>query len=158
MRTGWWANFDKYIISFLKSYYGDAATKENDFRFDWLPRVTGDHSHFGYWLDMMDGKLEGLFIMGRIPAVGAPNGRLERKALAKLKWLVVRDFVETEPALFWYNSPEVARGELNIDDIATEVFLMPAAGVPEKDGTFVNTQRLLQFHNKGADPPGRLLR
>jgi formate dehydrogenase major subunit len=153
-KTGWWANFDKYIVSFLKSYYGDAATKENDFCFDWLPRVTGDHSHFGYWLDMMDGKLEGLFIMGQNPAVGAPNGRLERKALAKLKWLVVRDLVETEPASFWYNSPEVARGELNPDDIATEVFLMPAAGVPEKDGTFVNTQRLLQFHNKGSEAPG----
>ena len=152
--SGWWANFDKYIISFLKSYYGEAATAENDYCFDWLPRVTGDHSHFGFWLDMMDGKVDGLFIMGQNPAVGAPNGRLERKALAKLKWLVVRDFVETEPASFWYNSPEVERGELNPDTIATEVFLMPAAGVPEKDGTFVNTQRLLQFHNKGADPPG----
>src|SRR6185312_1811709 len=88
--TGWWANFDKYIISFLKTYYGEAANKENDFRFNWLPRVTGDHSEFGFWLDMADGKLEGLFIMGQNPAVGAPNGRLERKALAKLKWLVVR--------------------------------------------------------------------
>lgn len=152
--TGWWANFDKYIISFLKSYYGDAATKETDYCFDWLPRVTGDHSHFGFWLDMMDGKLEGLFIMGQNPAVGAPNGRLERKALAKLKWLVVRELVETESASFWYNSPEVERGELSPDSIETEVFLFPAAGVPEKDGTFVNTQRLLQFHNKGAEPPG----
>jgi formate dehydrogenase major subunit len=152
--TGWWANFDKYIVSFLKSYYGDAATAQNDYCFDWLPRVTGDHSHFGYWLDMMDGKVDGLFLMGQNPAVGAPNGRLERKALAKLKWLVVRDMVETEPASFWYNSPEVERGELNPDTIATEVFLMPAAGVPEKNGTFVNTQRLLQFHNQGPEPPG----
>jgi len=152
--TGGWANFDKYIISFLKSYYGEAATAENDYCFDWLPRVTGDHSHFGFWLDMMDGKVDGLFIMGQNPAVGAPNGRLERKALAKLKWLVVRDMVEVEPASFWYNSPEVERGELNPDTIATEVFLMPAAGVAEKSGTFTNTQRLLQFHNKGPEPPG----
>jgi formate dehydrogenase major subunit len=152
--SGWWANFDKYIVSFLKAYYGAAATSGNDYCFDFLPRVTGDHSHFGYWLDMMDGKVEGLFIMGQNPAVGAPNGRLERKALAKLKWLVVRDLVETEPASFWYNSPEVKRGELTPDTIATEVFLFPAAGVPEKDGTFVNTQRLLQFHNKGPEPPG----
>lgn len=152
--TGWWANFDKYIISFLKAYYGEAANKENDFRFNWLPRVTGDHSEFGFWLDMADGKLEGLFIMGQNPAVGAPNGRLERKALAKLKWLVVRDMVEVESASFWYNSPEVERGELNPDTIATEVFLMPAAGSAEKSGTFVNTQRLLQFHNKGPEPLG----
>jgi formate dehydrogenase major subunit len=151
---GWWANFDKYIISFLKAYYGAAATAQNDYCFDWLPRVTGDHSHFGYWMDMMDGKVEGLFIMGQNPTVGAPNGRLERKALAKLKWLVVRDMVEVEPASFWYNSPEVGRGELNPDTIATEVFLMPVAGVPEKDGTFTNTQRLLQYHKKGPEPPG----
>ncbi len=153
-KTGWWANFDKYIISFLKSYYGDAATAENDYCFDYLPRVTGDHSHFGYWLDMADGKMEGLFIMGQNPAVGAPNSRLERKALAKLKWLVVRDLVETEPASFWYNSPEVERGELSPDTIATEVFLFPAAGTAEKSGSFTNTQRLVQYRQKGADPPG----
>ena len=77
---------------------------------------------------MADGKVEGLFVMGQNPAVGAPNGRLQRNALAKLKWLVVRDMVETETASFWYNSPEVERGELNPDKIGTEVFLMPAAG------------------------------
>jgi formate dehydrogenase major subunit len=90
-RTGWWWNFDKYIVSLLKAYYGEAATKENDWGFNWLPRVTGDHSHQGYFLEMMDGKVEGLFVMGQNPAVAAPNSRLERKALAKLKWLVVRD-------------------------------------------------------------------
>jgi formate dehydrogenase major subunit len=152
--TGWWGNFDKYIVSFLKSYYGEAATAENDYCFDYLPRVTGDHSHFGYWLDMMDGKMEGLFIMGQNPAVGAPNGRLERKALAKLKWLVVRDLTEVEPASFWYNSPEVERGELNPDNIGTEVFLFPAAGTAEKSGSFTNTQRLVQYRQKGPDPPG----
>ena len=152
--SGMWANFDKYITSLLKAWYGDAATAENDYGFDWLPRVTGDHSHFGYWLDMLDGKVEGLFVMGQNPAVGAPNGRLERKALAKLKWLVVRDMVETETASFWYASPEVERGELDPKKITTEVFLFPAAGQAEKSGTFTNTQRLVQFHNKAIDPPG----
>ncbi len=153
-RTGLWSSFDKYLISLLKAYYGDAATYENDYGFDWLPRVTGDHSHFGYWLDMADGKMDGLFVMGQNPAVGGANGRLERKALANLKWLVVRDMVETETAAFWYASPEVERGELVPESIATEVFLFPAAGTAEKDGTFTNTQRLLQFRNKGPDPPG----
>ncbi len=114
---GWWSNIDKYIVSLLKAYYGDAATKENDFGFNWLPRLSGDHSHFGYWLDMADGKLEGLFVMGQNPAVGAPNARLERKALAKLKWLVVRDLVETETASFWLDSPEIASGELRTEEI-----------------------------------------
>jgi formate dehydrogenase major subunit len=138
----------------MKAYYGDGATKDNNWGFDWLPRVTGDHSHFGYWLDMADGKVEGLFVMGQNPAVGASNGRLERKALANLKWLVVRDMVETETASFWYASPEIERGELSPDTIATEVFLFPAAGTAEKEGTFTNTQRLLQFREKAVDPPG----
>ena len=151
--SGWWHNFDKYIVSLLKAWYGDAATAGNDFGFGWLPRVDGDHSHQGYWLDMAAGKLEGLFVLGQNPAVGAPNGRLERKAMAQLRWLVVRDLVEVETASFWYDSPEVERGELRTEEIATEVFLLPAAGHAEKDGTFTNTQRLLQWHEKAVDPP-----
>jgi formate dehydrogenase major subunit len=151
---GWWFNIDKYIISLLKAYYGDAATKANDFGFSWLPRLTGDHSHFGYWLDMADGKLEGLFVMGQNPAVGAPNARLERKALSKLKWLVVRDLVEIETASFWLDSPEIANGELRTEEIETEVFLFPAASHVEKAGTFTNTQRLLQWREQAVEPPG----
>ncbi len=153
-QTGVWASFDKYIVSLLRAYYGGAVSRENDWGFDWLPRVTGDHSEFGYWLQMADGNMEGLFVMGQNPAVGAPNGRLQRKAMANLKWLVVRDMVETETAAFWKDSPEVQRGELEPSKIKTEIFLMPAAGQAEKSGTFTNTQRLLQYHNKSVDPPG----
>jgi formate dehydrogenase major subunit len=152
--TGWWWNFDKYIVSLLKAYYGEGAKKENDWGFNWLPRVTGDHSHQGYFLEMLDGNVEGLFVMGQNPAVAAPNSRVERKALSKLKWLVVRDMVELETASFWYDSPEVEREELRPEEIATEVFLLPAAGHAEKDGCFTNTQRLLQWHQKAVDPPG----
>jgi formate dehydrogenase major subunit len=153
-RTGWWKNFDKYIISLLKAYYGDAAQPENEFGFNWLPRVTGDHSHQGYWLDMLDGKVDGLFVMGQNPAVAGPNSGMERRGLAKLKWLVVREMVEIETASFWYDSPEVKRGEVRPEEIQTEVFLMPAAGHAEKDGTFTNTQRLLQWREKAVEPPG----
>jgi formate dehydrogenase major subunit len=152
--TGWWANFDKYIVSLLKAYYGDAATRENEYGFKWLPRISGDHSHQGYWLDMADGKMEGLFVMGQNPAVGAPNASLERKALAKLKWLVVRDMVELETGVFWKDSPEVQSGALSPDQIGTEVFFLPAAGHAEKAGTFTNTQRMLQWHEKAVEPPG----
>ena len=152
--AGLWTKFESFMVSFLKSWYADAATKDNDWGFHLLPRVTADHSELGYWLDMADGKLDGLFVMGQNPAVGAPNGRLQRKAMANLKWLVVRDLVETETASFWKDSPEVARGELRPEDIGTEVFLMPAAGPAEKSGSFTNTQRLLQWHNKAVDPPG----
>ena len=152
--AGWWGNFDKYIVSLLKAWYGTAATRENDFGFGWLPRISGDHSHQGYWLEMADGRIDGLFVMGQNPAVGAPNAALERRALANLKWLVVRDLVEVETASFWKDSPEVAAGETSPETIGTEVFFFPAAGHAEKDGTFTNTQRLLQWHEKAIDPPG----
>ena len=153
-QAGLWSRFDAFFISLMRAWYGDAATKENEWGFQWLPRVTGDHSEQGYWLDMADGKMEGLFVMGQNPAVGATNGRLQRKAMSKLKWLVVRDLIETETASFWKDSPEVERGELDPAEIATEVFLMPAAGSVEKSGTFTNTQRLLQWHNQAVEPPG----
>jgi formate dehydrogenase major subunit len=152
--AGWWANLDKYIVSLLKAWYGDAAGENTDSGFQFLPRVTGDHSHFGYWMEMEKGNVEGLFVMGQNPAVGAPNARLQRKAMRNLKWLVVRDFVETETATFWKDSPEVARGELNPKDIGTEIFLMPACGHAEKDGSYTNTQRMVQFHEKAVDATG----
>jgi formate dehydrogenase major subunit len=93
-------------------------------------------------------------LMGQNPAVGAPNSRLQRKALSKLKWLVVREMVEIESANFWRESPEIERGELNAEDIETEVFFFPAAGHAEKEGAFTNTQRLLQWREKAVDPPG----
>ena len=68
--------------------------------------------------------------------------------------MVVRDFYETETAAFWRNSPEIKSGELKTADIKTEVFFLPSAMVPEMEGSFTNTQRLLQYHEKAADPPG----
>jgi len=151
--AGMWAGFDRYIVSLLAAWYGPGS-REHDFGFEWLPRISGDHSHQGYWLDMADGRIDGLFVMGQNPAVGAPNAALERRALARLEWLVVRDMVEVETATFWKDSPEVRSGELVPDRIGTEVFFVPAAGHAEKEGTFTNTQRLLQWHEKAVDPPG----
>jgi formate dehydrogenase major subunit len=153
-KTGLWSKLPDFTISLLKAYYGRRATKENEFGWRWIPRVTKDHSHFSFLTEIADGRMDGLFIIGQNPAVGGQHARFERKALAKLKWLVVRDLVEIESACFWYNSPEVERGELKPEEIATEVFLFPAAGHAEKDGTFTNTQRLLQWREKAVEPPG----
>ena len=101
-----------------------------------------------------DGGLDGLLVMGQNPAVGSIHSGLQRRALAHLKWLVVRDLAELETATFWRDAPEVKSGELRPEDIQTEVFLMPAASHIEKDGHFTNTQRLLQWHDKALDPPG----
>ena len=99
-RRGWWSNFDKYIVSLLKAWYGDAATPENGFAFEALPLINGNHSHFPSMLRALDGALDGLLCMGQNPAVGSQNAGLVRRALANLKWLVVRDLneVETRPS------------------------------------------------------------
>ncbi len=151
---GWWSHFDKYIVSLLKAYFGEAATEENDYGFGHLPKLSGNHSHFPTMMRAFDGGLEGLFVMGQNPAVGSQHSGLQRRALSHLRWLVVRDLSDLETASFWKDGPEVRSGELRTEDIETEVFLMPAAAHLEKEGTFTNTQRLLQWKDKALDPPG----
>ena len=152
--TAFWSNLPKFMVSQLKAWYGDAATPENQFGYDWLPKIMGDHSHMPVFVDMSKGKIKGMFALGQNPAVGGQNAGFQRKALARLDWLVVRDLFETETASFWKDSPEVKSGELQTADIKTEVFFLPAAAVPEMDGSFTNTQRLVQWHDKAVDPPG----
>jgi formate dehydrogenase major subunit len=152
--TGLWNSYPAYFISLLKSYYGKNATPDNDFGYEWVPKITGNHSFFEYLYDMADGKMEGMFLMGQNPAVAAANSRFQRTCLSKLKWLVVREMVEIEAATFWRDSPEVDRGELRAEDIETEVFQFPAAGHAEKAGAFTQTQRMLQWRQKAVDPPG----
>jgi formate dehydrogenase major subunit len=141
---GWWCHFDKYIVSLLKAWFGDAATDGNDFGFRHLPKITGNHSHFPTTLRMLDGEIDGFFVMGQNPAVGSQHAGLQREALGQLKWLVVRDLAELETANFWRDQP----------DCQTEVFLMPAASHVEKAGHFTNTQRLLQWRDQALHPPG----
>jgi len=153
LSTSYWGNYPKFAVSYFKAQFGDAATKENNYGYDYHPKITGDHSHLPMFVDMMNGKIKGFLVMGQNPAVGGQNARFQRKALAKLDWMVVRDFYETETSAFWRNSPEIKSGELKTADIKTEVFFLPAATVPEMEGSFTNTQRLLQQHEKAADPP-----
>jgi formate dehydrogenase major subunit len=153
-KGGFWGHTDAYLISLLKAYYGDRATADNDYCFDYLPRISGDHSTYPTTLAMLDGKVKGYFLFGENPAVGSANSGLHRKALAKLDWLVVRDLVEIESATFWRDAPEIESGELRTTDIGTEVFFLPAASHVEKEGTFTNTQRLLQWREKALDPKG----
>jgi formate dehydrogenase major subunit len=152
--TGLWNSLPAYFISLLKAYYGKNATAENDFGYNWVPKITTNHSFFEYLYDMADGKMEGMFMMGQNPAVAAANSRFERASLSKLKWLVVREMVEIEAATFWRDSPEIEHGELKTEEIETEIFFFPAAGHAEKEGAFTQTQRMLQWRQKAVDPPG----
>ena len=148
--AGYWANLPKFMVSLLKAWYGEAASKANDFGYDWVPKITGDHSHISTAAAMADGKVNGFIVFGQNPAAGSPNAKLQRKALAQLDWLVTLDLFETETAAFWYAAPEAP----DPGKIKTEVFMIPTAAPAEKDGTFTNTQRLLQYHDKAVDPPG----
>jgi formate dehydrogenase major subunit len=153
-QKGFWTAADAYMVSLLKAWFGDAATKENDFGFDWLPRISGDHGTYQTTVDMLDDKVEGYFLLGQNPAVGSANGKLQRLGMSHLKWLVVRDFNMIESATFWKDGPEIATGEMRPADIGTEVFFLPAAAHTEKAGTFTQTQRLLQWHHKAVEPSG----
>ncbi len=149
---GYWGNMRDYVVSLLKAYWGDAATAENEFAFNYLPRLTGSHSTYDTTMAMVEGKVKGYFLFGQNPAVGSANVRMQRLGMSKLDWLVVRDFSLIESATWWQDGPEIESGEMRTEDIDTEVFFLPAAAHTEKDGTFTNTQRMVQWHHKAVEP------
>jgi formate dehydrogenase major subunit len=166
-RQGWasmnyWVNYPKFMVSLLKSLYGPAATRENEFGYGWMPKVDGNYSWLYIFDDMYRGHStrvggqepgpEGLISFGMNPVGLGPNSKKMVAALAKLKWLVVVENVETETAIFWKAPPEYGGPE--VSQIQTEVYLLPAASFAEKDGTFTNSARWLQWKWKALDPPG----
>lgn len=147
---GSWTNLPKYIVSLLKAWYGDAATAENEYGYQWIPKLDEDLSEMSYFVKMHRGEVKGFFLFGQNPAVGGPNARLQRDAMRKLQWLVVLDMFETESASVWYADPEGKDPKT----VPTEVFLLPVAAITEKEGTLTNTERLVQWHERATDPPG----
>ncbi len=153
-QKGFWRNADTYVVSLLKEYWGESATRDNDFCFDYLPRINGDHGTYRTVMDMVDGKVFGYFLLGQNPAVGSAHGRLQRLGMANLDWLVVRDLTMIDSATFWENAPEIETGEIAPQQCRTEVFFFPAASHVEKAGTFTQTQRMLQWREKAVEPTG----
>jgi formate dehydrogenase major subunit len=151
---GFWANTRQYLVSLLKAWWGDAATAGNDFCYDYLPRLTGSHSTYDTVLAQLNGTCKGYFLFGQNPAVGSANARMQRLGMANLDWLVVRDMVMIESATWWKDGPEVQTGEMRPEDVATEVFFLPAAAHTEKAGSFTNTERMLQWRHQAAEPAG----
>jgi len=148
--ANWWQHTPKYVVSLLKAWYGDAATKDNEFGFHYLPKIESgkNYSHISLFEAMYSGVIKGLMVWGQNPAVGGPNANLERLALEQLDWLVVADIWHTETANFWQ------RPGVNKADIKTEVFLLPALNSFEKEGSVTNSGRLSQWRYKAADGPG----
>jgi formate dehydrogenase major subunit len=152
MTKGFWANTGAYMTSLLKAWWGPAATAENGFCYDYLPRLTGDHSTYPTIVEQIRGTCRGYFLMGQNPSVGSANARMQRLGLANLDWLVVRDMAMIESATWWQDGPEIETGEMRTEDIKTEVFFLPAAAHTEKSGSFTNTQRMLQWHHEAVPP------
>jgi formate dehydrogenase major subunit len=151
--TGYYANTPKFVVSYLKSMYGDAATQENEFGYEWHPKILGDHSHLPMFVAMNAGKVKGMLCIGQNPATSL-NAKMERAAMRQLEWLIVKDNWLHETANFWKTAPEVTNGDVKTTDIKTEVFFFPASQIAETEGTFTNTQRMLQSHFKAAEAPG----
>jgi formate dehydrogenase major subunit len=147
LSLNWWKNYPKYMVSLLKAWYGNT---DHNTSFNYLPKTTkpyNDYSHIAIFEAMYEGDVKGLMCWGQNPAVGGPNSNMERAAMDKLDWLVAVDLWETETAAFW------KRPAANSAEIATEVFLLPAACSYEKEGSVSNSGRWMQWRYKAIDPP-----
>jgi formate dehydrogenase major subunit len=133
--------------------WGDAATAENDFAYDWLPKldVSGYDLLRAFQL-MYEGKMNGYFCQGFNVLLSAPNRRKIAASLAKLKFLVVMDPLQTETARFWENYGE--HNDADPAKIQTEVIELPTTCFAEETGSLVNSGRWLQWHWTGGTPPG----
>jgi formate dehydrogenase major subunit len=148
----YWQNYEKFHVSLMKAWFGDSATHENNWCFDWLPKLDKVHDMLQVFEDMYQGKVNGYFCQGFNPLAAAPNKAKLGTALAKLKYLVVIDPLATETSEFWQNYGE--HNDVDPAKIQTTVFRLPSGCFAEEDGSLVNSGRWLQWHWKGADPPG----
>ncbi len=150
LSANWWQNRPKYVVSFLKALFGEAATPENGFCYAWLPKLADNRTYT--WLDLFDamdrGELRGFFAWGQNPACSGADAGRTRAAMAKLDWMVSANLFETETAAFWKGPGMDPR------TIRTEVFLLPCAASMEKEGSITNSGRWAQWRWKAQEPPG----
>jgi formate dehydrogenase major subunit len=150
LSANWWQNYPKYSVSLLKSFFGPNATEQNDFGYNWLPRVDDDKVYS--WLDIFDemfkGTIKGFFAWGQNPACSGANSGKTRAALAKLDWMVNVNLFDNETGSFWHG-PGV-----NPANVKTEVFMLPACVSVEKEGSITNSGRWMQWRYQGPKPLG----
>jgi len=154
-QLSYWQNYEKFHVSLMKAWFGDAAARDNDWCFDWLPKLDKTHDILQVFENMYQGKMNGYMCQGFNALAAFPNKAKLGVALSKLKYLVVMDPLATETSEFWRNF-----GEFNDVDpakIQTTVFNLPCACFAEEDGALVNSGRWLQWHWKGAEPPGEAI-
>ena len=153
LSANWWGNYPKYSVSLLKSYFGDKATKANDFGYSWLPKLEDGKTYS--WLDIFDvmykGEFTGFFAWGQNPAASGANSNKTRQALTKLDWMVNVNLFDNETGSFWKGPG------MDPKKIKTEVFMLPCATSVEKEGSITNSGRWMQWRYKAANPPGEAL-
>jgi len=151
LSANWWANYPKYSVSLLKSFFGDKATKANDFGYNWLPKLDDGKAYS--WLDLFDamyrGKFTGFFAWGQNPAGSGANANKTRQGLAKLDWMVNVNIFDNETGSFWKGPG------MDPKKIKTEVFMLPCAVSVEKEGSITNSGRWMQWRYKAANPPAQ---
>jgi len=158
----YWQNYPKFMVSLLKATYGKSSNKENDWGYEWLPKTDGNYSWMYIFDDMYRGSSqrvggnepgpEGFITFGMNPVGIGPNSSKMINALSKLKWMVVGENYQIETATFW-KAPKQYGGP-DSSQIQTEVFQLPCSGFAEKDGSFINSARWIQWKWKAIDPPG----
>ena len=151
-QLSYWQNYNKFHVSLMKAWWGKAATAENNWAFDYLPKLDKLYDMLQVYELMVQGKMNGYIAQGFNPLAAAPNKAKLNDGFAKLKYLVIMDPLVTETSEFWRNAGEA--NDVDPSKIMTEVFRLPTTCFAEEDGALVNSGRWLQWHWKGAEPPG----
>ena len=151
-QVNYYKHTPKFFISLMKSLWGDKATKDNDWGFDWLPKWDDSYDVLNFSNRMYEGKVNGYIAQGFNPVAAFPDKNKAQAALEKLKFLVIIDPLATETSSFWRNHGE--QHDVDTASIQTEVFRLPSSCFAEEDGSIVNSGRWLQWHWAGAAPPG----
>ena len=147
----YYGNTPKFTVSFMKTMYGDAATKQNNWAFDYLPKVDRDYSWVNLWNNMYNGLIKGIFAFGMNGVAIGPDSKKNIDALKKAEFLVVGEIYPDETSEFW-RSPGISQDEMK--QIQTTVYRLPCAGFAEKDGSFTNSARWLLWKNAAVPTPG----
>ncbi|HLQ52606.1 MAG TPA: formate dehydrogenase-N subunit alpha [Terriglobales bacterium] len=148
----YWGNTPKFAVSYLKAMYGDAAQKENDWAFSYMPKIDRNYSWTQIWDNMYRGSVKGMFAFGMNGVAIGPDTQKNIDALKKADWLVVGEIYPDETSEFW-KAPGISTDEMK--NIQTTVYRLPCAGFAEKDGSMTNSSRWLQWKNIAVPPPGQ---
>ena len=147
----YYSNTPKFAISYLKAQFGEAATKENDFAFNYMPKVDRNYSWTQIWDNMYRGSVKGMLAFGMNGVAIGPDSQKNIDALKKADFLVVGEIYPDETSEFW-KSPGITPEEMKT--INTTVYRLACAGFAEKDGSMTNSARWLQWKNVAVPTPG----